>query len=246
VKSITRLEKEVLPHYYKHNNFQSLVRQLNMYDFHKTRTKEKEKEFKHESFIRGQPELLINIKRKLGDEPIHPTNRAASLIQKTKELEERLQTLKSLASLAMPLQTAKTLPLRQSELLLDGLLSYLEPLSQDSSDEVAEATQEYVTKLKNIFEKNTSNSSKNNKIEVEVKGQSSSQITISPPEEKKCSVPDETSSLLGKRLSPSWDGDTCPGSNSEDEFTLDPLDRFTTYAYPYSFDHADYHHSLLA
>ncbi|KAF8367965.1 hsf-1 [Pristionchus pacificus] len=67
--------RNVLPHYFKHNNLNSLIRQLNMYGFRKmtpldrsglTRAESDQDhlEFSHPYFVRDHPELLINIKRK--------------------------------------------------------------------------------------------------------------------------------------------------------------------------------------
>lgn len=54
VKNVNEFSEKILPKYFKHNNFSSFVRQLNMYDFHKSKQDSKENEFKHKLFRRGQ------------------------------------------------------------------------------------------------------------------------------------------------------------------------------------------------
>lgn len=63
VKDPKRLEKEILPHCFRHSRIQSFIRQLNFYSFKKT-TERLSRTFSHELFQRARPELLDGLKRK--------------------------------------------------------------------------------------------------------------------------------------------------------------------------------------
>lgn len=64
VKNVTAFSDKLLPYYFRHSNFASFVRQLNMYDFHKVKTDSSDLRFSHPQFKRGEYDLLASIKRK--------------------------------------------------------------------------------------------------------------------------------------------------------------------------------------
>ncbi|CAD8090545.1 unnamed protein product [Paramecium sonneborni] len=66
VKDQTKLSNDILPTHFKHHNFSSFIRQLNMYGFKKIRNVNNQNEFSHYYFRRNMEHLLINIARRNG------------------------------------------------------------------------------------------------------------------------------------------------------------------------------------
>lgn len=61
---LNRLESETLPQYFRHNRFQSLVRQLNFYSFRKINRERNVWIYKHHLFHRDRPEDLHLVRRR--------------------------------------------------------------------------------------------------------------------------------------------------------------------------------------
>ena len=103
VKHPERFATEVIPQYFKHSNFSSFVRQLNFYGFRKIKydhlkivglVESKHWQFKHESFQRGRPELLVKV-RKPGSLCIYDfnTNEYEAMKAEISTLKSELQSL---------------------------------------------------------------------------------------------------------------------------------------------------------
>ncbi|XP_036140786.1 heat shock factor protein isoform X3 [Monomorium pharaonis] len=73
IRNQAKFTSDLLPHYYKHSNMASFIRQLNMYGFHKKVSVElgglkcdrDEIEFAHQYFLKDEPDLVKHIKRKV-------------------------------------------------------------------------------------------------------------------------------------------------------------------------------------
>ncbi|KAI1730673.1 HSF-type DNA-binding domain-containing protein [Ditylenchus destructor] len=125
--------RNVLPQYFKHNNLNSLIRQLNMYGFRKMTPIERTSlaraesdqdhlEFSHPYFVRDHPELLMNIKRKVSlAKQAHETSSTATTVNvPVKDLSSVFDELRQLRD------RQKTMEMKMNGLVKDNELIWRE------------------------------------------------------------------------------------------------------------------------
>lgn len=101
IKDVSEFTSKVLPRYFKHSNYASFVRQLNMYDFHKCRIDGQENAFTQPLFRRDSHHKLSEIRRKVSDNsyslvPVSASKpEAQSIIHKLQKFKQAQDDLKT-------------------------------------------------------------------------------------------------------------------------------------------------------
>ena len=159
-----RFQNQVIPMYFKHKNLKSFIRQLNLHGFKKLRNKVKQGReplvdlYKHNFFRRDQPDLVAFIKRKIAkpaeaDEKIDQIN---SLIEKQRELQEKVKLIDQIESNDFLSIFNKALGDKTVQLLVDALKTYTHGSTNQSDPQkryVYRLTEDFISNLNLSHEK---------------------------------------------------------------------------------------------
>jgi hypothetical protein len=74
IHDVNKFADDVMPNYFKHGNYSSFVRQLNIYGFHKNVGNSLSNCYSHPRFQRGKKDLIRSIKRKCSTDPYPISN----------------------------------------------------------------------------------------------------------------------------------------------------------------------------
>ena len=98
IRDVDGFTCKILPKYFKHKNFASFIRQLNMYEFSKSKETE-QFVYSHPLFVKGNKQILGKIKRKFGEKSAKPQSddliqKLLNIGDKQKNLMQKIESLK--------------------------------------------------------------------------------------------------------------------------------------------------------